>query len=318
MFPGARNFGILKSMVPAGQRKRSVIFVVSLGVVLIAVAMALNITWVVSNWRSAGLMLLGVLLFMVLIGGLGLNTVFLVREIRRNEQHDAFINAVTHELKTPLASIRLYLQTLQQRDLDRSKQQEFIDIMLADGERLQSTIDQVLLAGATGGSRRPMNRSDVDVVDMVRESMRLVANRHHLTNGEIEFVGSLPEGQQTVVWGDPDELKAAVTNLIDNAVKYSGDRIKVFVDVVKTGARKISVQVRDEGVGITSDELKRVFRRFYRIPGRSTAKVKGTGLGLSIVYSVAKRHGGRAFVESEGAGKGSRFSLELPLKTQSQ
>lgn len=303
-------------MVPAGQRKRSVIFVVSLGVVLIAVAMALNVTWVVSNWRSAGLLVLGVLLFMVLIGGLSLNTIFLVREIRRNEQHDAFINAVTHELKTPLASIRLYLQTLQQRDLDRSKQQEFIDIMLADGERLQSTIDQVLLAGATGGSKRPMNRSDVDVVELVRESMRLVANRHHLTGGELEYVGAEPEGEQAVVWGDPEELKAAVTNLLDNAVKYSGDRIKVFVDVARTGARKIAVQVRDEGIGITNDELKRVFRRFYRIPGRSAVKVKGTGLGLSIVHAVAKRHGGRAYVESEGVGKGSRFSIELPLKAQ--
>ncbi|MEZ5396419.1 MAG: HAMP domain-containing sensor histidine kinase [Bryobacterales bacterium] len=303
-------------MVPAGQRKRSVIFVVALGVVLIAVAVALNITWVVSNWRSAGLLVLGVLSFMVLIGGLSLNTIFLVREIRRNEQHDAFINAVTHELKTPLASIRLYLQTLQQRDLDRAKQQEFIDIMLADGERLQSTIDQVLLAGSTGGSRRPMNRSDVDLVEMVRESMRLVGNRHHWTTGELELAGGLPEGEQAVVWGDPDELKAAIMNLLDNAVKYSGDRIKVFVNIVKTGARKVSVQVKDEGIGIGEDELKRVFRRFYRIPGRSTARVKGTGLGLSIVHAVAKRHGGRAYVESEGEGRGSRFSIELPLKVQ--
>jgi signal transduction histidine kinase len=262
------------------------------------------------------LLILGVLLFMVLIGGLSLNTVFLVREIRRNEQHDAFINAVTHELKTPLASIRLYLQTLQQRDLDRSKQQEFIDIMLADGERLQNTIDQVLLAGTTGGSKRPMNRSDVDVAEMVRESMRLVANRHHLTNGELEFVVGAGDTEPAVVLGDPDELKAAVTNLLDNAVKYSGERIKVFVDVARTGARKVAVRVRDEGIGITNDELKRVFRRFYRIPGRSSSRVKGTGLGLSIVRAVAKRHGGRAYVESEGTGKGSCFSLELPLKAR--
>lgn len=303
-------------MVPAGQRKKSVIFVVVLGSVLIAVALALNVTWVVSNWRSAGLLILGVLSFMILIAGLSLNTIFLVREIRRNEQHDAFINAVTHELKTPLASIRLYLQTLQQRELSREKQQEFIGIMLADGERLQSTIDQVLLAGTTGGSKRPMNRSDIDVVDLVRESMRLVSDRHHLTHGELEFVGGLPAGKTAVVHGDPDELKAAVTNLLDNAVKYSGDRIKVFVDVAQTGARKIAVRIRDEGIGITSDELKRVFRRFYRIPGRSAARVKGTGLGLSIVHAVAKRHGGRAYVESEGEGKGSCFSLELPLKAQ--
>jgi signal transduction histidine kinase len=86
--------------------------------------------------------------------------------------------------------------------------------------------------------------------------------------------------------------------------------------VAQTSARKIAIRIRDEGIGITSDELKRVFRRFYRIQGRSSARVKGTGLGLSIVHAVAKRHGGRAYVESEGVGKGSRFSLELPLKAQ--
>ncbi len=113
----------------------------------------------------------------MLIAGLSLNTVFLVREIRRNEQHDAFINAVTHELKTPLASIRLYLQTLQQRDLDREKQPEFSRVMLADSERLQSTIDQVLLAGKTVGSNRKLDESrDVDLVEMVRESMRLAGH----------------------------------------------------------------------------------------------------------------------------------------------
>ena len=114
--------------------------------------------------------------------------------------------------------------------------------------------------------------------------------------------------------GDREELQAAVTNLIDNAIKYSGERVRVAVEVVKLGARSVAINVRDQGMGITRDELKRIFRRFYRIPGALSARVRGTGLGLSIVRAVARRHGGRAYAESEGAGKGSRFTLELPLK----
>lgn len=298
-----------------GQRKRSAIAVVVLGVVLIVVAVTLNITWVVANWRSTLLLGVGVLSFAVLIGGLAVNTVYLVREIRRNEQQDAFINAVTHELKTPVASIRLYLQTLQQRDVDPDKRREFLEIMLADSDRLQSTIDQVLLAGKTGTSRRSMLSGDVSLVEMVQECVTLARKRRHLSTDELSLRDDLSDGDEALVSGDLDELKAAVTNLIDNAVKYSGEKVRVIVSVARLNAKRVAVHVQDQGVGITSDELKRVFRRFYRIPGGLASRVKGTGLGLSIVLAVAKRHGGKAYVESEGAGKGSTFTLELPAKS---
>ena len=297
----------------AGQRKRSTIAVVVLGVVLITVAITLNITWVVANWRSTLLLGLGVLSFAILIGGLAMNTIYLVREIRRNEQQDAFIHAVTHELKTPVASIRLYLQTLQQREVDPQKRKEFLEIMLADSDRLQSTIDQVLLAGKTGTTRGRLNRAPVDLEEVTGECVTLARRRHHLTGDELRLAGGLPEGEEAVIHGDLDELKAAISNLIDNAIKYSDGAVDVAVSVVKLGARRVAVRVEDQGIGITSDELKRVFRRFYRIPGLSS-RMKGTGLGLSIVLAVAKRHGGKAYVESEGAGKGSTFTLELPVE----
>ena len=306
---------MLEAVVSGGQRNRSIFAVGLLGVALISLAIALNVGWVVANWRSGLLLFFGVLCFTLLIAGVGLNTVFLIREIRRNEQHDAFINAVTHELKTPLASIRLFLQTLQQRDLDRAKQQEFIDVMLADSERLQSTIDQVLLAGKTGSAARPLAVSDVDLGEIVRECLALAIRRHHLTDRQIELVDTVGDDDGALVLGDLDELKAAVSNLVDNAIKYSGDHVHVAVEIARIGARKVAIRVRDQGVGITNDELKRVFRRFYRIPAATAnRRVAGTGLGLSIVLSVARRHGGRAYVESEGAGKGSTFTLELPLK----
>ena len=301
-------------MVPGDVRRRKVVLVWLLGALLIAVAIALNIGWIVVNWRTGLLLLFGIISFAVLIAGLVLNTAFLIREIKRTEQHDAFIHAVTHELKTPLASITLYLQTLRQRDVGEEKRQEFIDTMLADSERLQSTIDQVLLAGKTSTARRVVNPTDVDLSEVIDECVTVAGKRHHLENGEVRVVDRLPAGAEVVVMGDREELQAAVTNLIDNAVKYSGEQVKVAVELVRLGARRVAVTVRDQGMGITRDELKHVFRRFYRIPGALTRRVRGTGLGLSIVRSVARRHGGKAYAESEGTGKGSRFTLELPLK----
>src|SRR5512138_269061 len=117
---------------------------IAIGILLVAVAVALNIGWVVVSWRTGVVFVLGLLLFSVIIAGVILNTIFLVREIRRNEQHDTFINSMTHELKTPVASIRLYLETLQKRDVDETKRKEFYAIMLDDSERLLRTINQVL------------------------------------------------------------------------------------------------------------------------------------------------------------------------------
>src|SRR5829696_7893885 len=159
-------------------RRRSVIFFTVLGVCLVALALTLNISWIVLNWRRGVLAVLGVLFFLAIIAGLVLNTIFLVREIRRNEQHDTFINAVTHELKTPVASIRLYLETLQRREIDEAKRQEFYGIMLADSDRLLHTIEQVLRVGRAGRSQ--LNRSIVDLAEIARECLTLARTRHHL------------------------------------------------------------------------------------------------------------------------------------------
>jgi len=297
-----------------GTRRRSIVLVALLGAGLIAVAVALTSSFIAYTWQTGLLLLLGVVSFVVLVGGLAINTAFLIREIRKSEQHDAFIHAVTHELKTPLASIKLYLQTLRQRQLSHEKQHEVIDTMLDDSDRLQQTIDQILLAGKTGDARRVENPKDVDLSDVVGECVALAGKRHHLLGGQVRIVGGIPD-RAFMVKGDRDELVAAVTNLVDNAIKYSGDSVRVAVEVVRTGARRVGISVRDQGIGITSQELKRVFRRFYRLPAALQSRVRGTGLGLSIVLAVARRHGGRAYAESRGADQGSTFTLELPLKS---
>jgi signal transduction histidine kinase len=291
-------------------RRRSVIFFTVLGICLVALAVTLNISWIVVNWRRAGLVVLGIVLFLPIIAGMVLNTIFLVREIRRNEQHDSFINAVTHELKTPVASIRLYLQTLQTRDLDEERRREFYRIMLEDSDRLLQTIEQVLRAGSSGSRWRRIARTRVDLGEIATECVELARTRFHLAGDALVLEQRVAPGRPIVV-GDPDELKAAIWNLIDNAIKYSSGEVHVRVAVEEIDAR-FAIRVSDRGVGISPPELKRIFRRFYRIPAGVAMRAKGSGLGLFIVRSVARKHGGRAFAESNGQGLGSTFTLLLP------
>jgi two-component system, OmpR family, sensor histidine kinase SenX3 len=290
-------------------RKRKAIFFTVLGICLVAAAVTLNVSWLLINWRESVLIVFGSIFFLVIIAGVVVNTIFLVREIRRNEQHDSFINAVTHELKTPVASIRLHLQTLQMRELDEDKRREFYRIMLEDSDRLLHTIDQVLLAGATGSILRRSARTRLDLAAIARECVELARTRFHLGDDALQYV---ERTTGAIVLGDADELKAAVWNLIDNAVKYSQGSPRIRVELADAENQRVAVRVTDHGVGISPAELKRIFKRFYRIPASVAVRTKGSGLGLFIVRSVARKHGGRAFAESAGQGRGATFTLLLP------
>ncbi|HEU4768480.1 MAG TPA: HAMP domain-containing sensor histidine kinase, partial [Pyrinomonadaceae bacterium] len=281
------------------RRRKSVAFFITLGASLVMLAIALQVGWILLNPTEVVLLVLGIIFFVVIIFGLVLNTTFLIREIRRNEQHDAFINAVTHELKTPIASIRLYLETLKTREVDEEQRREFYNIMLADSERLLLTVEQVLRAGRTGDRRRRIANSVINVGEMVRECLELTRVRYGLSDTHIAYSES-EDARGARVSGDPDELRAAFSNLLDNAVKYSDDEVQVSVSVSAMDEKRVAVRVADKGIGIPSAQLKRIFKRFYRVPGRFMARVKGTGLGLFIVHSVVRKHGGRVFAESAG------------------
>jgi signal transduction histidine kinase len=290
-------------------RRKSIAFFIALSVGLISVLLVLYIGWILLKWRTGFLLVLGVLMLTMIICGILLNTVFLVREIRRNEQHDAFINAVTHELKTPVASIRLYLETLQKRPVEEEKRKEFYRIMLEDSDRLIATIEQVLQTGRVGASGHRLNLSRIAIVDLVEACVARARTMHHASPDALQYHAGPP----VTVLGDMDDVRAAVLNLIDNAVKYSGNTVQVSVETAQADEKHVLVRVKDHGAGIPKDELKRVFRRFYRVPGPLASRVKGTGLGLYIVRSVAKRHAGRVWAESEGPGRGSTFVLQLPI-----
>jgi two-component system sensor histidine kinase SenX3 len=289
-------------------RRGAVAFFITFSVSLIALAAALNVGWMVLTWRQIAPLVFGMLVFAAIIAGLIVNTTYLVREIRRNEQHDAFVNAVTHELKTPVTSIRLHLETLAARGptMSDDKRREFYGVMLEDTERLMQTIDQILRTGQAG--RTPLSLERHDLVALAAECVEFTRSRRHLP---AESVRLRPGGAPVEIVGDREELRGAIVNLLDNAVKFSGDHVDVEVAVQRRDDKAV-LAVRDTGPGLPPYEAKRIFKRFYRIPGPLTQRIKGTGLGLFIVQSAAKRHGGRAYVESQGSGAGSTFFLELP------
>ena len=293
-------------------RRGTIVFFVCLGIGLVALAVALNVGWILLNWREGVLLVFGIIFFALMIAGMVVNTIFLVRELRRSEQHDSFINAVTHELKTPVASIRLHLETLQRRDLPESRKQEFYSLMLSDTDRLTETVEQVLRAGRAGDKKAGRELVEVDFRQLVRDCMDATRARHHLSADVLRYEEASSNGIGVRVRGSADDLRTAVSNVLENAVKYSGDNVDVQVRLDTPDEKRIVLRVQDHGVGIPADDMKRIFKRFYRVTHRSLAHVKGTGLGLFIVKAVAKKHGGKVFAESEGEGQGTTIVLELP------
>jgi signal transduction histidine kinase len=292
------------------RRTKAIVSFTVLGVCLVALAIFLNVSWIIFHWRQVVPLVVGIIFFGLLIVGLVVNTIFLVREIRRNEQQDSFLNAVTHELKTPIASIRLYLETLASRNLDETKRREFYRIMLEDTDRLLGTVEQVLKAGEVRHGSARKNWQEVQFSTMVREVVVLARLRQNLSP-EVLSLGTTPPEEITIL-GSPEELRTAVLNLLDNAIKYSGDKKNIVVDLLTPNLDTVLLRVHDRGIGIPRNEVKRIFKRFYRASNFKTEKVKGTGLGLFIVRSIARRHGGEAYAESEGEGRGSTFSIRLP------
>ncbi len=304
------------------RRRGAIALFVALGALLIGLAVTLNIGWIIvtANERRIAVLVLGIICFAILIAGVVLITVFLLREIRRNERQDTFVNAVTHELKTPIASIRLYLETLQRRPVDEAQRQEFYSIMLADSDRLLATVEQVLKAGELGQRHRQLNRTLIDLEQLLAECITITIQRHHLALGAL-LLEPVPGAVRLHTIGLPEDLRTALLNVLDNAVKYSTDSasapgsVHIRCSLAIERYTSIAIRITDRGVGLPPGHEKRIFKRFYRVPGRTMARIKGTGLGLFLVRAILRGHGGDATAHSPGLNQGTTVTLTLPLAT---
>jgi two-component system sensor histidine kinase SenX3 len=297
-------------------RTTKLAFFITLGACIAVAATVLSTSWIILNWREVVPLILGVIFFGFIIAGVILNTIFLVREVRRNEQQDSFLNAITHELKTPITSIRLYLETLQKRTVDEAQRHEFYQVMLDDTQRLEGTVEGVLRAARVTQKNAALSRSAVEVGPMVQDAMDLARSRHHLMPQALDWAADGQPGEQLTVMGDREELFTAISNVLDNAVKYSPVDPSIRVGVLTPDLERVEIRVQDNGIGIPRGELKRVFKRFYRVLTPGASQVKGSGLGLFLVRVIARRHGGNARAESEGVGRGTTVTIELPRNSR--
>jgi signal transduction histidine kinase len=291
---------------------------VAVGVGLILVAVALTVAWQilalpeiashrgVSTARAVAYFF-GSLLFLLLIAGLVLIVILLLREVRLNERQSNFVSAVTHELKTPVASLRLYLDTLEYRELAVERRQEFFRTMRQDLDRLNSTINSVLNA-AMYTDRPVAEPRPLDLARVARRAIELTLTRHQLPREAVRYEG--PESLR--VAGDPQALETALLNLLDNAVKYSRDRLEIEVEVWGDGDGQAHVRVHDHGIGMSRTHLPFIFARFYRIGSEVRRSRTGTGLGLFIVRSIVKGHRGTITADSPGPDRGSTFTITIP------
>lgn len=303
-------------------RRTSLAPTITWGVILILGTLVLGFLWNVAlttdwlhrpqsqvSWWAAEI--IATLLFVAVVGGLVSFIVGLARQIRLNQHQQNFIDAVTHELKSPLTSLKLHLETLKRRELSPEQRAAFVATMLGDVERLDALIDHVLAAARTERQAEATPPEPVDLGQAVASAIERIVRRHELERDAI-----VAEGPGLQVWADPAGLDLILGNLLDNAVKYGGDAVAVRVRWQAAPHGQAELSVSDSGVGIAKGHLKRLFRRFGRLGDEATRQRQGTGLGLHLVAETAKRLGGKVRAASPGANMGSVFTVTLPLAPQ--
>jgi signal transduction histidine kinase len=256
------------------------------------------------------LLVLGALSFVLIIVVLVLFVISLARGIIEVRKQDTFIDSVTHELKSPLASLQLCLETLAREGLEDGAREKLRSMMLEDVDRLRAFIDDVLEANRLSYARPGMlNLSDVPLSQLAERCAEAVRSRHKLAADEV----LVDVADDLVVTTDRAALEIVINNLIDNAAKYSERPARVEVVARRESERRIRFEVSDNGIGIDRKNLKRVFHRFYRVEDEEVRQRRGTGLGLFVVWALVKQLGGDVQAFSEGRGQGTTMRVELPV-----
>ncbi|MEM9453119.1 MAG: HAMP domain-containing sensor histidine kinase [Myxococcota bacterium] len=297
---------------------RSISGPIILSSVAVVLSTALLVGWILviyrnqvltQNWEgNAWLMVVGIISFITIMTVLVLFSVFLAREIKEVRRQTSFIDSVTHELRSPLASLRLCLETQARQELQPSQRERLREMMLDDVERLSALIDDILESSRLAQNLEARQIETIDLESLVQRCVNTTARRHRL-DPEVISVQVPP---RTILHTDPVALEVSLRNLLDNAIKYSDMPRKVALRAERSAAGGLRIEVRDNGVGIPRGELKRVFERFYRVDEEAVRSRRGTGLGLYVAASLVRGIRGRLRAHSEGPGEGTRMVITLP------
>lgn len=250
----------------------------------------------------------GLILLVVVSVGMSLIFIYLTRQLNVTRMYDNFIANVTHELKSPLSSIQLYLETLDSRKVPAEKQKEFIGLMMNDAARLNKLISSILDISALEKKRIAYNYHVYNVDALIRELIEESNAQFKIDDKDVNVTGKAQ--CQCVI--DRSALKIVINNLFDNAIKYSKEPVNLNIDL-NCNDKHAVLTFTDSGVGISQDQQKMIFRKFQRIYNRNIPNVKGTGLGLYWIKEIINYHGGNISVFSEGENKGTTFRIELPI-----
>ena len=258
-------------------------------------------------------LIFGLFLLVIILAGFYFIFIYLTRQININRLYETFIANFTHELKSPLASIQLYLETLQRRDVPKEKQAEFISQMLSDTQRLKQVIDSILDISQIEQKKKIFNLQPQEVQPTVKGLISNCQERFKLERERLILKGKV-KGYWLV---DQEAMQMVFANLLDNALKYSSPKSTITVRLLQE-KQKFCIEFIDQGIGIEKEAQKHIFQKFYRVSAPYMPDIRGTGLGLYLVKEIVKAHLGNITVKSEGLHKGTTFRLCFPLKRQSE
>ena len=303
---------------------RSISLPIVLSSVAVSLSVALLVGWTLLIARTqpladdfvanTWLLVTGIVSLVVIMLVLVLFSVFLIREIREVRRQTSFIDSVTHELKSPLAALKLCLETMARPDLPAPQHVRLREMMLDDVERLTGFIDRVLAATRLPAERSSQPLQLVALAVLARRCAAVVTRRAH----QAEVVVKVEVPPDLTLTTDEPTLAAVLENLLDNAVKYSQQVVDVELSARPGRKGQVVIEVRDRGIGIERADLRRVFERFYRAPNEDVRSRRGTGLGLFVVSTLVRSLGGKVTAESAGAGQGTTMRVVLPSRPRTR
>lgn len=276
--------------------------------------MTLNVTlmvcWIVLLARSTGwgALIIGVIVFTLILVGLSFYLFLIIKEVRLNQRQANFVDSVTHELKSPIASLKLYLETLEMRTVTDEQRARFYHVMGEELDRLDHLITQLLEVGRLDAIGAQSEPEDIPLETMLHKC-GAAACAHHKRDEATTITYDL---HPAIIHARPLVVETIFRNLMDNAIKYAGDPPNVEVQIRVTDRGRVLTRIADNGDGVPPELRKRIFGLFFRGGSELTRRQKGTGLGLYIVHTLVRQMKGRVGVHDRPNRSGSVFEVDLP------